>query len=164
MVDVLDVTGDRDEVEREQSGEYSAVVLYERAEALGFQPKFSGILTLGFRQPSENSKRPQAAHVGPLKVLQRSHGNFKTYRGWQQQRTREKEHFSVPRQSVRRKVLSHQDGKRQRLRRQMAGMSHSFPHVWRKLPLLPTRVMLEALPSNHLSSVFTFQSILISSM
>ena len=36
MVDVLDVTGDRDEVEREQGGEYSAVVLYDGRKLSGF--------------------------------------------------------------------------------------------------------------------------------
>ena len=52
VVDVLDVTGDRDEVEPEQGGEYSALIFY------GFRPNLPGIITPRSRQAAGEFKAP----------------------------------------------------------------------------------------------------------
>ena len=70
MVDVLDVTGDRDEVEPEQGGEYSALIFY------GFRPNLPGIITPRSRQAAGEFNRPQDFHSRASQTTPpTSHGN-----------------------------------------------------------------------------------------
>jgi len=70
VVDVLDVTGDRDEVEPEQGGEYSALIFY------GFRPNLPGIITPRSRQAAGEFNRPQDFHSRASQTTPpTSHGN-----------------------------------------------------------------------------------------
>jgi hypothetical protein len=133
-------------------------------EALGFRPNFPGILTPRSRQPSENSSARRTFTVGLLKLFPTSHGNFKTYRGWQQQRTGEKKHF-------RPRNRSNETETSESSRREKGALATTSG---RDEPQLSPRVASTSPPPyarhargltfHHLPAVFMFQSILISSM